>query len=312
LFPGEKDLGLKLEINPNESMGALSMFNAKVGLYTGTAGGSTPGNAVAVNPAKVVVKDSAAKDTKETVAVNQPTGKTAPAANGDEVDSTFDVIGRVGFKVPFNDINLAIDGGVSLYYGYALSGNDTVFTGGFLNTSTGNKNKTFVREAYGADLQLYYDIPYVGGICLRGEYVQGTLPGTVNSNKPYGTSAAAVGTDYPNSYMAVRSFNGWYTTVVQNIGTKFQAVARYDFFDPNTEIKGSDIGAAANKLGVQDIAYNTAGFGLVYYWDTNLKLTAFYDMVTNEEVSSAATAGLIPWKKDLEDNVLTVRAQMKF
>lgn len=324
IFPGEKDLGVKLDISPNESMGALSWFNLQAGLYTGTAGGSTPSNAVSLAPTKVVVRDSALKATKDTVVAALANGKTAPSANGDEVDSTFDFIGRLGFKLPFNDINLAIDGGVSVYYGNNLSGNDTVYqmSGKVLGFSSGHKNKNFVREAYGADLQLYYDLPVIGGMSLRGEYVEGTLPGTVSSNKPYGTSGAAVGADFPNSYMAVRSFNGWYATWVQNIGTKFQTVIRYDIFDPNTDVEGKNITAnpsTANRLSAQDLAYNTLGLGLVYYWDSNLKLTAFYDMVTNEEVADSVPdlSGTAPnafavWKKDLSDNVFTLRAQMKF
>jgi hypothetical protein len=318
IFPGEKDLGVKLEINPDESMGALSWFNLKAGAYTGTAGGSAPGNVVALSPTKVVVRDSALKAKKDTVVANLPTGRAVPAANGDEVDSTLDIIGRLGFKLPFNEINLAIDGGVSGYYGKSLSGNDTVYqmNGKSLGITTGNRNKTFVREAYGADLQLYYDLPVVGGLCLRGEYVQGTMPGTVNGNRPYGTSGAAVGADFPNSYMASRSFNGWYATWVQNFGAKLQSVLRYDMFDPNTDIEGKDIAAptAANRLGVQDIAYTTFGLGLVYHWDSNFKFTAYYDMVTNEEVSPsvADNNAFAIWKKDLKDNVFTFRGQMKF
>jgi hypothetical protein len=317
IFPGEKDLGVKLDVSPNESMGALSWFNLQAGLYTGTAGGSAPDRAVATSTAKTPVRDSALKavSSKDSVVYNAPTGKTAPAANGDEVDSTFDFIGRLGFKLPFNDINLSIDGGVSLYYGRNLSGNDTVYqmNGSVLGVTAGNKFKTFVREAYGADLQLYYDLPVIGGFSLRGEYVQGTLPGTFASNKPYGTSGAAVGADFPNSYMAVRSFNGWYATWVQNYGTKFQSVVRYDMFDPNTEVEGDEItNASGNKLGAQDVAYGTLGLGLIYHWDSNLKFTAYYDRVANEEVASTATGGLAPFKEDLSDNVFTFRAQMKF
>ncbi len=313
VFPGEKDLGVKLEINPPESMGLLSMFSLKAGFYTGTAGGSTPGNSVQLVPTKVVVRDSALKATKDTVLVNLANGKTALAANGDEVDSTLDFIGRFGFKLPFNDLNLAIDGGASVYYGNSLSGNDSLYNenGGL---STGNKNKQVVREAYGVDAQIYYDIPVIGGICVRGEYVQGTMPGTVASNKPYGTAGTSVGPDFPNAYMQNRSFNGWYATAVQNIGRKFQAVVRYDVFDPNTAVSGDDVGKDATlKLGTQDLAYNTLGLGLVYYWDTNFKFTAFYDMVTNETVNGGAAApGLAAWKNDLNDNVVTLRGQMKF
>ncbi len=312
LFPGEKDLGIKLEVNPAENMGFLKFFNLKAGLYTGTAGGVTAKNTVAFIPTKVAVRDSTLKlkSNKDSVIVNLPTGKTAPAANGDEVDSTLDFISRFGFKAPFADLGLGIDGGVSIYYGNSLSGNDTVYTGTGA-VSRGNKNKMFVREAYGADAQIFYDIPYLGGICLRGEYIQGTMPGTVGNNKPYGTSGAAVAGDFPDSYMANRSFNGFYVTLVQNLGSQFQVVGRYDTFDPNTDVEGSDVGVGTATLGSQDLAYNTLGFGLVYWWDGNFKLTAYYDMVTNEE-ANFVNPKLAAWNHDLNDNVITIRGQMKF
>ena len=314
LFPGEKDLGVKLEINPPENMGFLHYFNAKGGVYTGTAGGSTPPNVVAMQPTKFAVRDSSGAK-KDTLVINIPTGKAVPAANGDEIDSTVDFIGRLGFKAPFNDLNLDIDGGVSMYYGKSLSGNDTVYQNlndTALFVTKGNKNMTFVREAYGADAQIYYDIPYIGGISLRGEYVQGTMPGTINSSKNYGTAGSGVGTDFPKAYMANRSFMGWYVSWIQNFGTKFQTVVKYDEYDPNTDVTGENIsGSATNKLSEQDLKYQTLGFGGIFYWDSNVRFTAYYDMVTNETIN-ANSKFTAAWKDDLSDNVFTFRAQVKF
>lgn len=315
VFPGEKDLGLKLEINPNENMGFLNHLNFKGGLFTGTAGGSTPGNAVAVAPAKAVVRDSTGAPTKDTVVANLPTGKTAPASNGDEIDSSLDFIGRLGFKAPFNDLNLEFDGGISMYLGKSYSGNDTVYQmqgETALVPTAGNKNKAFDRQAFGVDAQIYYDIPFLGGMSLRGEYLQGTMPGTLGSSKNYGTSGSAAGTDYPGSYMATRNFMGWYASWIQNFGKKFQTVVKYDVYDPNTDVEGSAVGTpAGGKLSVQDLAFQTFGLGLIYYWDANLRFTGYYDIVTNEE--AGGTTGVnANWLNDLSDNVLTFRAQVKF
>jgi hypothetical protein len=109
----------------------------------------------------------------------------------------------------------------------------------------------------------------------------------------------------------MRNVAGWYITWVQNLGSMFQGVLRYDMFDPNTDVEGKDIGVAANKgLGVADIAINTLGYGLIYHWSGNLKFTAYYDMVMNEKVNDASS--LTAWKKDLNDNLFTFRAQVKF
>jgi hypothetical protein len=141
------------------------------------------------------------------------------------------------------------------------------------------------------------------------------MPGTSGSAKPYAPTTAigpfSTTAGAPNLYM--RNVAGWYVTWVQNLGPYFQGVLRYDYFDPNTDVKGSDIGVAANKgLGAADIAYGTLGYGLIYHWSGNLKFTAYYDRVMNEKVDDAATGGLAPYKKDLNDDLFTFRAQVKF
>ena len=101
-------------------------------------------------------------------------------------------------------------------------------------------------------------------------------------------------------------------TLIQNLGTKIQGVVRYDVYDPNTDVNGSDIGALGSSLSATDLAYTTWGLGLIYHWDENVKLTAYYDIVSNEEANAAASGILLPYKKDLPDNVFTFRMQMKF
>ncbi len=266
LFKDEKDLGFKIEVNPSEQMGFLQYLNLKGGLYTGTGGFN--------------------------------------GGNGDEIDSTTDFIGRAGFKAPFNDLNLAIDGGISYYQGYLLGVNDTLYTmsGKALNSGLGAKNKTFDRNILGVDAQIYYSIPvigdYLGGTSIRGEYLAGKNIGTIASSLPYGAASAP---------MAERNFMGWYVTWIQNWGTKLQSVLKYDEYDPNTDIEGSDVLVIANgKLTATDLKYTTLGFGANYFWDSNVKISAYYDIVTNEKAFSG------PFSSDLADNILTLRAQVKF
>jgi hypothetical protein len=88
---------------------------------------------------------------------------------------------------------------------------------------------------------------------------------------------------------------------------------RYDVFDPNTEAEGNDIGRGARaNLTAADIAYSTLGLGAVYHWNEWIKFHLYYDMVRNEEINAAATGGLAPFKNDLNDNVTTLRMQVKF
>lgn len=271
LFPGERDLGAKLEFKASEALGMLQYINLKGGLFTGMG----------------------------------------PTAN--EIDNEKDFIGRAGFTAPFYDINLAIDGGFSIYSGKVTNITNKAFetgTAGSGDTLTWkamagqSRLDTYDRNIMGADAQLYYDIPVIGGLSLRGEYLWGDQPSVSNSSAFYAGDTNGVYN---------RQVEGWYIAGVQNIGTKFQAVARYDSYDPNTNVDADDIGrGASSKLIAADIAYTTLGLGGVYHWDEYVKFVAYYDMVTNEEINSAATGSLAPFKKDISDNVWTVRMQVKF
>jgi hypothetical protein len=159
----------------------------------------------------------------------------------------------------------------------------------------------------GIDAQAYYDLPVIGGLSLRGEYLWGEIPGTQTASGPYGASTAAV---YSRNVM------GWYGMWVQNIGARLQTVLKYDVFDPNTDIEAAEM--TGNNFRPADLKYSTLGLGLVYYWDDILRFTLYYDLVENETVRSVAaggppvTAALNPYRDDLSDNVLTFRMQAKF
>lgn len=67
--------------------------------------------------------------------------------------------------------------------------------------------------------------------------------------------------------------------------TKHSIVLKYDWYDPNTKVAGTKIGIAASKAGKADIAYSTLGLGYMYRMNNNIRLTAYYDLVTNEKTS---------------------------
>ncbi|MCE1188701.1 MAG: porin [Ignavibacteria bacterium] len=255
LFPGERDLGAKIEIAPES--GAFSWLNVKLGLFNGT---------------------------KNTL---------------DETDNFKDVIGRVGFSLPFTETNLALDGGVSGYFGKVRTDDGKQIIK--VNSATGyevSTDPTADRTYIGGDLELYYDIPSFGGFSLRGEYISGKQPGAAGSSSYH---AVGGGDTY------LRNFMGYYVTYVQNIGTKNQFVIKYDVYDPNTDLSGDDIGLAANKSTAADIKYSTLGFGWIYHWDGNVKFTLYYDSVKNE-----TSKNLSAFTDDLKDNVLTFRVQYSF
>jgi hypothetical protein len=232
--------------------------------------------------------------------------------NNNENDNNKDIIGRVGFQLPFNEENLEIDGGASFYSGKVTSGSRAIWkidngTKTWKHDSTAaNNGSSFDRSYVGVDAQLYYDLPVLGGFSLRGEYITGTQPGTAASSSYY---VYAKGSGTP---LYSRKFSGYYVNYVQNIGLTEQIVVKYDHYTPNTDITSSNIGLG-NLTTTGDIAYTTLGVGAVHHFDGNVKLTLYYEMISNEKVNSATTnAALLPFKEDVKDNVFTVRMQYKF
>jgi len=222
-----------------------------------------------------------------------------------ETDSKKDFIGRVGFQIPIVSKSLAIDGGFSSYQGAVRldDGKSAFVLSSPSSFQTVTSQRHFERDYYGFDLQLYYDLPVIGGMSFRTEYIQGEQPGTAGSSAGY-----RVG----NGDLFLRDFDGYYFWYVQNVGERNQFVAKYDVYDPNTEVKGADIGLAANpKLSAADLRYDTFGLGWIHHWDANIKFVAYYDFVTNEKVN-ATTTTLQPYLSDLKDNVFTFRVQYKF
>lgn len=227
-----------------------------------------------------------------------------------ETDNYKDIIGRLGYKLSFEEIGLAVDGGFSGYFG-----NVKVDAGKKVIELDPSSYKEKLGESkaertyFGADIQTYFSIPgvdeYLGSSSIKGELIMGKQPGTSSSSAVYAVSAT------PTNDVYLRNFMGFYVSFVQNIGLSNQLVVKYDVYDPNTDVKESEIGQAIAgttvKTGKADIKYSTLGFGLVHHWDENVKFTLYYDMVKNEKASNLAG-----YTDDLKDNVLTFRMQYRF
>ncbi|MCE9539884.1 MAG: hypothetical protein K8R85_11795 [Bacteroidetes bacterium] len=150
----------------------------------------------------------------------------------------------------------------------------------------------------GVDAQISFDSK-LGGTTVRAEYIQGEQPGSDKSSKsPSGA---------PTTALFHRNFNGAYFYFVQTIGrSKFQVVAKYDWYDPNVKISGTEIGKTGTNTKIADIRFDTYGFGITYNMNTNLKFVAYYDLVNNEKTLVSG------YRSDIKDNVLTIRMQFKY
>jgi len=223
-----------------------------------------------------------------------------------EFDSHKDFTGRLqyGKTAKSEQVSFAIGG--SYYYGGYRIGSNKDYNFQSVNgedafvfaSDTGNYNRVAKRIYMGADAQVSIDSK-IGITTIRAEYIQGEQPGTDKSSK----SPAGV----PTSALYHRDFNGAYFYLIQNIGqSKFQVVAKYDWYDPNVNIEGKAIGKAGTNTKLADIRFDTYGFGITYRMNTNLKLVMYYDLVKNEETLVSG------YGQDIKDNVMTVRMQFKF
>jgi hypothetical protein len=164
-----------------------------------------------------------------------------------------DVVGRLGADLEFLVV------GASAYYGHTINianlGAPTA-----MNANVGYLR--YERVRLGADAQLYFDVPAVGGLVLRGEVIWAS-----DSNLDYAGVAK-------NECRDIESL-GWYATVVQNVGDHLGAVVRVDQFDRNTGIASTCDPALRNPTLSDKVT--TIGGGLLVHVSGNLKGTAVYE-----------------------------------
>ncbi|HET7732642.1 MAG TPA: hypothetical protein VFK73_02295 [Paludibacter sp.] len=200
--------------------------------------------------------------------------------------------------------------GVSMYSGSVLQTDTNVYVmknGAFSRNVGTLANGTAPRTYYGVDGQ-FSIASDLGVTQIRAEYITGTQSGQAGSSASLNAYDPTSTTSSPaapyNTY--IRPFSGGYINFVQDIAdTKHSIIVKYDWYDPNTAITGSTIGVAA-KTGKADMAYSTLGLGYMYRMNNNVRITAYYDMVSNE---STKVKGYF---SNVNDNVVTVRLQYKF
>lgn len=279
IFPNERDLGAMITIQAPKTS-RWNWIKLDGGMFNGTGGPSQAGSS------------------------------STAVSNTSDFDKYKDFIGHLTLTRTAMEERIKYAIGGSYYDGGFASDTAFVYTSGQVNDSTygfvksasKNKKGTLEKRKYvGGDAQV--SIEWAGGMTtIRGEYIQGDQPGTAKTT----TSPASIYAAADGIYR--RKFNGAYFYFLQNIlSTQWQAVVKYDWYDPNKEISGNAIGKAGSNTGANDIKYTTLGLGLIYHWDTNLKIQLYYDMVQNEK-----SANLKGYEKDLKDNVITARIQVRF
>lgn len=229
-------------------------------------------------------------------------GLSAPA----DFDSYKDLISRFVLKPYSLGSGLSVGAGLSLLYGGWRETSPWRYrtqTIGGLPAFTGDSSASHIgsqapRHYYGADLQLAWKHGR-GKTELRGEYLRGKQPGTALTTVNPGT--------LPTGPTYIRRFDGAFLYFIQTIvNTHWEALIKYDWYDPNRDVKGRDIGRPGTGFTPADLRYNTLGLGMNHYFNDNVKLLAYYEWVRNESSS------LPGFTEDDPDNVFTLRMQLRF
>jgi hypothetical protein len=295
LYPGERAIGAKLEFNP------LSLpLHVQIALLNGS----------------------------ESLTIKDASGTNLNSTENKDYDNFKDIMARATFNIKLGNFG-GLDLGGHGYFGSTKSIALKTLASDYTTLSDIKYGDPVKRSWFGAEFQLFAD--FLGGTSLKGEYIAGKNATTGYSPvAAAGTTAAKAG--YPNY---INNFSGYYLYFIKNLGKKNQFAFRYDYYDPNTDLKGQDVGVknfvstdtqvASVKSTKADLATSTFGFALHHYFDDNIRITLDYDIVQNEKVGSEGLItedytkadGVkvvkgIDWGKAVNQNVLTLRIQAKF
>ncbi len=219
-----------------------------------------------------------------------------------------------------------LDIGAHAYFGSLKSNTNATLHSDYATIDSSKVGNAVKKNWVGAELQFFADV--LGGLSVKGEYIAG-------KNATLGGSKFANGNLLPNFQ---NNFAGYYVYFIKNIGKKNQFAFRYDYYDPNTDIKGADVkvlkyaGDNTNKIGKltsskADLAYSTFTFAWHFYFDDNIRVTLAYAIVQNEKVGTNAagvgnltesytnpdgTTGINDYSSVFKQNQLTLRLQAKF
>jgi hypothetical protein len=282
LFRTERDLGLMLSFDPQQKETAFKNLRIEAGLFNGT-------------------------------------GVAAPT----DYDSHKDFIGRVSLKPTSIAKKLTLSGSVSHYNGgmrqfgkqiYRL--NKTAAGPVFqVDSAETNIGKIATRRYYGADAQLKI-LNKWGTTEFRGEFITGRQPGIATSSEVPVTEPTTDEITIVNNLPFARKvglpiyhrkFNGAYFYFLQDIKTnRDQIVLKYDWYDPNQEVKNKEIGRPGSNTTEADIKFSTFGAGYIHNFTNNVRFTFWYDWVKNKPTQ------LPKYARDYRDNILTIRVMYRF
>ncbi|MEI6852146.1 MAG: hypothetical protein WCL06_04855 [Bacteroidota bacterium] len=359
LFPMERDLGVMLTINPPEKY-RVHFLKVQAGIFNGNS----------INQETDVFKDYCAR-----VQISNPfPSKLVDYSIGGSYYNG-------GLNYVYNNDGKPLDHryvfSMKTLDNGNLKGFDLDSSMSFKDTAAFHEGKIggtrINRIYYGADAQISFNFPF-GKTTLRGEYITGTQASPIytlgagikyqsfynwNSSSytgymmgvswpiydsPQPVNPAAVLPTAKLYDVFIRKFRGVGFYLVQDIWkTGLQVIFKYDFYDPNTKVKGKEVDFniyqrdstgnlihdtegnlvadpnTATFLSPADVKFTTYGFGINYNYK-NFMVMVYYDLVKNEITNLSPYQGDISkgqmpnpgFRKDQKDNILTIRLQYKF
>jgi len=205
-----------------------------------------------------------------------------------DADTKKDMMSRLVYSVKLQKTGIGIDFGVNGYYGGTRVKTNPYVINPLMVIDSVNIGDYLDKKWAGAEIQIFAD--FLGGVAVKGEYIAG------RNNYASLTALQATIAQKKADPNKVRDFSGYYIYLIKNIGPKHQLVARYDYYDPNTDVSGDDAG--------NELTFRTLTAAWQYYLNDFIRLSFQYEMPENEtNVTNPA---------DLKDNILTIRIQTKF
>lgn len=263
----------------------------------------------------------------EDITISNAAGTNLNSTESKDYDNYKDIMARATYKLDFKDIG-TLNFGAHGYFGAIKSNAIKTLKSDYTTLSDIAFGDPLRKEWIGGEFQ--FEAKSFGGFSIKGEYLSGN-----NATVGYSpvvasgtTSAAAGSANYQNN------FEGYYLYLIKNIGKKNQFAFRYDYYDPNTDLKGKNVGITgftspdlttlkSKSSGKSDLATSTFGFAFHHFFDDNIKITLSYDIVNNEKAGTSNTVvesyttahGLtksLDWSNAINQNLFTLRIQAKF
>lgn len=223
-----------------------------------------------------------------------------------ETDALKDIAARLILPLPLGtDSKIKATVGGSYYIGGVPQPEDSLYKyeGGAKVLVFEERNNSWAgwanRQNIGLEAQIEADLLPIGKSALYAEFLAGTRPEqTVRA--PQGIIDAIIPT------LILRKQAGYYAMVTQELSKKYMLAAKYDFFDKNTELSGTEVQSS------RDRAATVIGFGLLGSFGP-IRITAWYEIPTFAADEAQFTDGSGELKSDdLKDNKTTIRFQYKF